>query len=138
MEIDITCFVKNEEPSEYSASAAERGANAGPETWANAKRQAEHKPMLNTPEQLDAMRQWMKETGAWDKAERDAMTDEDLNALFIQLVSGDMREMGLDDEFPDEFDWEAYRERSDGGGNIYVGDIEGHEGFGRWFYNLSS
>ena len=134
MEIDITCFVKNEDPTEYSASRAELGNNAARITWANAKRQAKRKPMLNTPEQLDAMRQWVKESGGWDDDERDAMTDEALNAMFIQLVSGDMREMGLDECFPDEFDWEAYRERADGGGNIYVGDVEG----GQWFYYLGS
>jgi hypothetical protein len=38
------------------------------------------------------MKQWMKETGAWDSKERAAYTHAMLNALFIQLVSGDMRE----------------------------------------------
>jgi hypothetical protein len=138
MEIDITSLVTDGETWDFSGSVATHGPNAGPNTWANAKREAAERPLLHTEEQLQAMRQWMKETGAWDKAERDAMSDQELNALFIQLVSGDMREMGLDDAFHDEFDWDVYREENDGGGNIYRGDIEGSEGFGRYFYYLGS
>jgi hypothetical protein len=121
-EIDITDFIKGEDPSEYSASAAELGQNAGRITWNNAKREASHKPLLNAPGELDAMRYWMKDSGAWDEAERDAMTDEELNALFIQLISGDIREMGLDKCDIEDFDWEEYQEHASQGsvsGNIY-------------------
>jgi hypothetical protein len=125
MEIDITAFVMNAEPAEYSASVAEIGANAGPTTWNNAKREAERTPLLTTPEQLEALRSWAEATGAWDDDERAAWTPADCNALFIQLVSGDMREAGMDETFPDEFDWQEYEERSSAGqvsGSIYRGD----------------
>jgi len=138
MEIDITDLVTGGETWDFSGSIATHGPNAGPNTWAAAKREAAESSLLKTEEQLDAMRQWMKETGAWDKAEREAMSDQELNALFIQLVAGDMREMGLDEVDHEDFDWEAYWERSDGGGNLCRGDVEGSDGFGRYFYYLGS
>lgn len=141
MEIDITDFVMNEDAYEFSGSVAERGPLAGPQTWANAKQEAARKPLLVTDEQLDAMRQWVKDSGGWECSERKAMTPEDLNALFIQLISGDMREMGLDDDFADEFDWEAYGEKVEQGqlsGNLFRGDVDGHPGQGRIFYYLES
>ncbi len=112
-----------------------------PNTWANAKREAGENPLLKTDEELDAMRQWTEETGAWDKAERDAMSGQELNALFIQLVSGDMREAGMDECDIEDFDWNEYQEKAQEGrisGNIYRGDIEGTDGFGRIFYYLGS
>jgi hypothetical protein len=131
-EIDVTKFVMNEQPEHYSASRAELGDNAGRITWSAAMREAEHKPLLTAPEHFDALRQWAKETGAWDAAERAAWSDDDCNALFIQIISSDMRDMGLDDCFVDEFDYEAWCEKHDGGGSLYPGDN------GRWYYYLGS
>ena len=37
MEINITRFVTECDPFNFSASQAERGDNVGPETWSNAK-----------------------------------------------------------------------------------------------------
>ena len=42
MEIDITAFFENADPFEFSHSRAEGGANAGPQTWANAKEEAQY------------------------------------------------------------------------------------------------
>ena len=39
-EINVTALVTEGEMFEFSASRAERGQNAGPETWANAKAEA--------------------------------------------------------------------------------------------------
>jgi hypothetical protein len=139
MEIDITDFVRTCEPFDFSRSAAEAGDRASPDSWNNAKREAAETPLLTTEGQLNAMRQWVKESGGWDKAEREAMTDEDLNAMFLQLVSGDMREAGMDDVDLGDFDWDAYYERAEAGrisGNIFRGDVEGSAGFGRIFYSL--
>ena len=89
MEINVTAFVKNEDPFEYSASRAERGENAGRETWGNAKRA----PMLLTePEHFDALRVYVKGFGSWGEAEIAAWTEQECNAIFVQLISGDMRE----------------------------------------------
>jgi hypothetical protein len=122
MEIDITDFVKNRDPWEYSRSDFENGNDrAGPETWKAAQDLAAREPMLSTPDQLEAMRQWIKDTGAWPD-EYATMSDDDLNALFIQLVSGDLREMGLEGIDPSDFDWESYQADEESGrisGSIY-------------------
>ena len=134
-EIDITRSVLEADPYEFSASRAERGDNAGPETWRNAVQEGTDSPLLTTEEHLDALRQWAKETGAWDAAARAAWSPAECNALFIQIVSGDMREAGIDDCFPDEFDWEAYQARVEAGqinGNIYRADD------GRIYYYLGN
>lgn len=113
-EVDITEFFTNEDAFEFSASIAERGLNAGPETWANALERAAHDALLETKPQLDAMRRWAKDTGAWERAEIAAWSDQEVNALFIQLVAGDMRAGGLDGiELEDAEGWTLYeRDRS--------------------------
>jgi hypothetical protein len=140
-EIDITRFVQEADPFEFSASRAERGEHAGRDTWRNAVAEGTSAPLLTTEEHFDALRAWAKDTGAWDAAERAAWSEAECNALFIQLVSGDMREAGMGDCELDEFDWDKYQSRASEGrisGNIYRCDIEGHESFGRIFYYLGS
>lgn len=123
MEIDITKFFKNVDTWPLSGSIATHGPNAGPNTWASAKREARESPLLKTKDELGAMRKWAKETGAWSRKEIKAWSPEEVNALFIQLVSGDMREAGLDGD-PDEIDWEAHEEESKetgAGSNLFKG-----------------
>jgi hypothetical protein len=123
MEINITSFFENADPFEFSASICERGKNAGPETWANAKEEGARSPLLTTPEQIQALRDHIKGFGAWDEEEIAAWTDVECNALFIQLISGNMRESGLDVD-PDEVDWDEYEKGANEGkysGNIYRG-----------------
>lgn len=137
MEIDITDFVTGENPFDYAHSRLEGGPNAGPATWANAKDSVERIRMLDTPEKLEAMRAWARATGAWDDVA--GMTDRELNALFIQLVSNDLREMGLDNCELEDFDWEECYERQAAGqisGHVFLCDIEGDASFGRVFYYL--
>ena len=112
MEIDITSFFENVDPFEFSHSIAEGGPNAGPNTWRAALREASESPLLTTPEQLDALRDHMRGTGAWEDDEINAWSPEECNALFIQLISGDMREADLDAEAPD---WEAYERGAERG-----------------------
>lgn len=125
MEIDITHFFKEADAFDFSASIAERGVNAGKETWANAKEEGENSPLLTTSDQIDALRSYVKDFGAWSPEEIAAWSDVECNALFIQLVSGDMREAGLDSE-PDDDTWSEYERRAEQGncsGNIYrIGD----------------
>lgn len=138
MEVDITDFITNENAYDYSGSRAERGDNAAQQTWGNAMVEAARKPMLTTEEQLQALRDHVQAMGFG--AEVQTYPADQCNALFIQLISGDMREAGMDDSFPDEFDWKAYEERQSEGhisGNIFRCDIPGHESFGRIFYQLS-
>lgn len=142
MEIDITEFVTGDaEPFEFSRSRAEAGQDAGPTSWRNALGEAAERPMLTTEEHLGAMRDWAKSSGGWDDEEIAAWSDNEINALFVQLVSGDMREAGMNECDMDEFDWEEYERRASEGqisGNIYRADVPGHESFGRLFYTLDS
>lgn len=131
-EIDITDFFNSADAFEFSASVAERGENAGKETWNNAKEEGTRAPLLTTPDQIQALRDHVKEFGAWSREEIEAWSSVECNALFIQLVSGDMREAGLDQD-PDDQDWQEYEKRAERGncpGNIYRGDD------GRVYYYL--
>jgi hypothetical protein len=125
MEINITSFVTNEDPFDFSASVAERGNNVGHDTWNKAVSQGKNAPLLTTPEQLDALRNYVKEFGAWDDKEIASWSDAECNALFIQLISHDMREAGMDEVDLDEFNWEEYEHEAGKGtvsSRIYHGD----------------
>jgi hypothetical protein len=106
MEINITEFYTVADPATYSASAAELGDNASAITW-NAAKEADFN-LLDNADKLDAMRAWARASGGWDAAEIAAWTDNELNALFIQLISGYIREKGADT-------WAEYQERSEAG-----------------------
>ncbi|MCA3186961.1 MAG: hypothetical protein INH13_25750 [Cupriavidus sp.] len=121
MEINITRFFNESDPFQCSASAAELGPDAGRITWRNAM--SSDFKLLDTEEKLDAFRDHMRGFGAWDEAEIAAWSAQECEALFAQLVAGDMRESGLADDFPDEIDWAAY-EAGDHGCNIFR-DIDG-------------
>ncbi len=92
MEIDIT-HLFDADVSEFSASVMERGQNAGPETWANAKAEGADHPLLTSPEALDKARDYFREFGAWDDEERAAWDADEVNALLIQYISGNIREI---------------------------------------------
>ena len=124
MEINITSFMQNEDPYEYSASRFERGDNAARDTWNNAMDQAAREQLLTTPKELDALRDHVRGFGAWDGEDIDGWSADECNALLIQLISGDMREAGMDECDLDEFDWAEYERRANEGqisGRIYRG-----------------
>ena len=111
MQINITKFYNEAAPINYSASVAEIGANAGPDTWNAAKDDAMDWNMLDTDEKRQAFRDWVKQSGGWSQEEIGAWGDVEINALFVQWVSGDIREMeGLDIE-----DWQGYYNAGNGG-----------------------
>jgi hypothetical protein len=131
MEIDITSFITETDTWAFSGSVATHGVNAGPNTGNAAKNQALREPLLNTEAELDALLNWARETGAWDDEERASWSKEEINALFIQLIAGDMREAGMDDVALEDFDWAEYEARASEGqisGNIFKADD------GRIFY----
>ena len=105
MEINITDFFYTGQAHLYSASKVELGENAGKLTWLNALGYANKHRMLDTEDQLEAFRQFVKETGGWTQEEMSHWTNHELNALFVQFVAGDMREARLDTPLPD---WEQY------------------------------
>lgn len=91
IDIDISRFIREAAPMDYSASVAEIGANAGRDTWNAAMEDAPDYNLLNTDEQREEFRAHIRGFGAWSDAEIAAWSDTELNALFIQLISGDIR-----------------------------------------------
>lgn len=131
MEIDITAFFENAAPADYSASPFELGQDAGRITWNAAKQDSADYVLIQTDEQREAFRAHVKGFGAWDDAEIAAWDDTELNALFIQLISGDMREADLHADMTDD-EWVAYETDENAVGNIYRGDD------GRVYYYLGN
>ncbi len=81
-----------------------------------------------------SLREYAAGFGAWDDDEIAAWDAGECNALFVQLVSGDMREAGMDEGDLEDFDWEEYEHHANVGqisGNIYRGDD------GQIYYSLS-
>jgi hypothetical protein len=102
MEINITSLVNMFAPR-LSASAFELGGNAGQITWQAAQEQAEETPLLQSEDELQAMRDFARSSGGWNEDEVNAWTDHELNALFLQWIAGDVRELGADSLA--EIDW---------------------------------
>lgn len=119
MELNITSIINNANPFNYSASMAELGENAGKITWDAATCDAD---TLLSGECFDreAYDTFFKGFGAWDKDERDAMSDTDFRALMLQFIAGDMREANIHANMTDE-EWAEY-EASDNAGRIGRGD----------------
>lgn len=116
MKIKITEFFQYADHFEYSASRMELGENAGKITWHNACN-ADF-TMLDTEEKLQALRHFVKDFGAWDDKEIANWSNNECNALFIQFVSGDIRESGINTENPD---WQLYEQDQNNSGRIFKG-----------------
>lgn len=95
MEININQLV-NSRAFTYSHSAHEGGWDAGRNTWNAAKEAAASAPILRSEEELEAMRRWARSSGGWEREEIVGWDAEELNALFLQLVSAETREAGWD------------------------------------------
>lgn len=140
MEIDITHIVRDVDTWPLSGSVATHGLNAGPMTWAASVAQAKDTPLLDTPEKLDALRDWAEGFGAWSREEIAAWSDDECNALLLQYIAGDMREMGMDGVDMSDDDeaaryWRETDEDRENGripSNIYPGDD------GRIYFYLGS
>lgn len=124
--INVNRLVTELDPSELSGSIAERGANAGPETWANSIEAA------STPLAIDdrnSVREYFAGFGAWTEEEIAAWTDTELDALVLQYAAGDLRE--LQSCFPGDgvgdIDWDAAEDDMREGrvsGNLFVHNDE--------------
>ena len=117
MELNITVFFNGAVPFNYSASAAEMGQDAGPSTWRNAVQEAAKSAILDTEEKREAFRTFVRESGGWDDDEIAAWSNDELTALCIQWIAGDMREpvgfeLGANST---DADWAAYQAQSEAG-----------------------
>jgi len=121
MEVNITHFFNTAAPMDYSASVAEIGNDAGAATWGAAVEDSAGNMLLDTEDKRDAFRSHIAGFGAWSDAEVAAWTEVELNALFMQMISGDMREADIGPESTAD-DWIKYEERVHAGqcgGNIF-------------------
>lgn len=112
MHINITRFFSEAAPMDYSASVAEIGQAAGPVTWAAASKDAAYWNPLDTGDKLNQFRKFVRSSGGWNDTEVAAFTEQELNALCIQWIAGDIREAGIDTAAPD---WPAYYEAAEAG-----------------------
>jgi hypothetical protein len=122
MELNITEFFNTARPAYYSASAAELGDDAGRITWANATDAAETwADWLDTEDKREEFRAHVRGFGGWSEEEIAAWSDVELTALLIQMVSGDIRESGLQDGTS----WEEYEADAQAGrvsGSMFRGN----------------
>ena len=131
MELDITElfteFFATNGPEQFSASRAELGKNAAQITWANAKDAGASAPLVKTKEQLDECREYFASFGAWDRDEIATWDADEINALLLQFIAGDMREGDLDADTDDD-GWHEYERRDSLGeisGRIFRDDDDG-------------
>jgi hypothetical protein len=89
MEINITHLLETD-LFPFSHSRAEGGENAGQDTW-NAALNGP-RPLLTTPEEFEAFRDFAESTGGWDEEEVTSWDENECQALFLQFISGDVRE----------------------------------------------
>lgn len=128
MYIDITSLLELD-CFPLSHSAAEGGDNAGRNTWNASKEQAKETPLLDTEEKLEAMREFARSSGGWTREEVEAWSADEVNALFLQWIAGDVRqspavEGGRADSLS-EIDWEEYEIQASEGrisSNLSKGD----------------
>ena len=97
---------------DYSASLAEIGRDAGIYTWRAACEDSPDYMILDTDEKRQLFRDHVKGFGAWDDKQIAGWNDTELNALLIQLISGDIRESNLTPDSSNA-DWEEYYERAE-------------------------
>lgn len=131
MELNITRFVTEASPMDYSASPAELGQDAGRITWGNAIEDSADFMLLDSAEKLQAMRDHLRGFGAWDDDEIAAFSDTDLNALLIQCISGDLRDAGLSGA-PTDAEWLEYEAGSSEG--LYSSRIGRGDDGQVWYY----
>lgn len=118
LEIDVT-FLLDEECGQLSGSISELGENAGPMTWKNCLALADK--ISATAEEIQAIKDYFGEFGAWNKEERAAWTDDETKALVIQMAAGDLREIE-DIHWCDDIngiDWQSYATDEDNSGSMW-------------------
>lgn len=126
MEINITKIfneLTNGGSHDCSGSIMTHGNNAAMDTWNNSKDTAKSNQILNTPKEYAAFIEHMQAMGFGDDEEKSMYTWPlvELNALFIQLISGDINES----DALENHDFIEYEKESEAGqvaGAIYKGD----------------
>lgn len=118
---NITAFFSDADHFNISGSRVEHGQDAARITWNNAKEASAEFNYLDTEAKQDAMRRHLKEMG-FSEAD-DEHSPAELNALLLQCIAGDIRE--VPDMEPGAWDWDAYAGMCENGtlaGRMYRGD----------------
>ena len=123
MQIDVTDFVRNANHRTISGSVAELGDCAALITWANAKKESHLYPFLSDDTRVE-FEQWLLGFGAWSADETAEWSLPECNALLLQFISGDVRELrawGVDvtGAAIDFTAWEALIEDGNAPGQLY-------------------
>ena len=124
MELNVTEFFRTAAPMDYSASAAEIGADADRQTWLAAVEDAPDWPLLDTDEKREAFKAHLLGFGAWQEDEIAEWSNRELVALLLQMIAGDIRDADLSPD-SDDADWIAYEARAAAGqcaSNIFRAD----------------
>lgn len=117
MEIDITHMIDDSDRMHMlSGSVCELGNNAGEITWNNSKDYAAKNILLKTPKEIEQAKKWFREFGAWEQSEITAWDDNEVNALLVQYIAGDIREMI---SFETYEDYQAESEAGTASGRIF-------------------
>jgi len=129
MEIDVTMYVDEVDCALFSASAFELGERVGEITWNNALQHVSINPLIK-PEDRSEVVDWFASYGAWDREEMSRWSDADVNALLLQFVAGDVREMEEQCESYEDYEFAA--ERGEVSGRLYQCPE------GKWYYYVGN
>lgn len=114
MYIEITEFFNNGDHWHNSNSVANLGHNAGSITWNNAKLES-NEFMFVTEENKEEFQSYFKNFGAWPIEEIKAWDNIELNALLLQLISGDIIELEMFQDDKGQIDWQDVEEANEQG-----------------------
>jgi hypothetical protein len=125
MELNVTQMIEviNDSPP-LVGSIAQYGQGAAAMTWNNSKAFGQEYPLLKTDEEREAARDHFRSYGAWDDAEIDAWSDEELQGITCQEVAHQISEL---DMFATEEEYRAASEQGTVSGRLYKGDD------GQWY-----
>ncbi len=130
MDIEVTRYVEDVGHYYISASPAELGPHAARLTWDNANAQALSWNLLDDDEKRSEFKDYVQSFGAWSRSEIDGWSPVELNALFLQFVSGCVRECGFDEEEPDFEEIRLRQESGELSSSLY------RTGVGSYFYYI--
>ena len=112
MNLNISRLIGSDDfvPFDLSNNRATLGQDAGHLTWEASCEAARAivPPLLDTEEKREAFRDFVEDSGGWSRDEIAAWSEEELNALCLQWIAGDIRE-AFGDADPSEWDWSAYQ-----------------------------
>lgn len=124
MDINITEYFNDGDHWHNSNSAMHLGDNAGALTWEHSKQESSTYVFVND-ETRQPLRDYFLSFGAWEDHEINELDDIELNAFFLQWISGDINESFGYDADLDTLDWSDYEARAEAGeiaGNIFKAD----------------